>query len=227
MSKPNSFIFDFDSTIVSIETLDTLIKQNLRDDEGKRRIDEITTRAMNGELDFNASIIARLRLAGATVEHFSQMARHIGDFLTPGIADLLNFLERKGQELFIVSGGFLEIIRPVAARLGIPDENCFANEYIADADGNVVGLKEGPLIYEGGKSAVVRGLRERNRLPGVVVMLGDGMSDYRVYAEGLADLFVGCGFHVARPNVRAYSPLFADTPDALWTCLGCASEITE
>ncbi|MDR3279525.1 MAG: HAD-IB family phosphatase, partial [Synergistaceae bacterium] len=193
LGRPNSFIFDFDSTIVTIETLDTLIKKNLKDDEDRRRIDDITTRAMNGELDFNASITLRLSLARVTTEHFAQMARQIEDFLTPGMADFLNFLRRKGQQLFVVSGGFLEIIRPITVRFDIPESNCFANEYVHDADDNVVGVKDGPLIYEDGKSTVVRELIRQNRLPGVIVMLGDGMSDYRVYAEGLADLFIGCG----------------------------------
>ena len=211
----NSFVFDFDSTIVSIETLDTLIKQNLSDEEDQRKIDAITLRAMNGELDFSASLASRLRLSRARVEHFDQMAEQIENFLTAGIDDVLNFLIQRGQKPFIVSGGFGPIIRPVAELLGIPGENCFANEYIADEEGWVIGVKEGPLAHEGGKSTVLRALKEQGRLPGSVVMLGDGMSDYQVYADGLADVFVGCGFHVVRPNVRSHSPVFVETPAAL------------
>jgi D-3-phosphoglycerate dehydrogenase len=215
MAERNSFVFDFDSTIVAVETLDTLIKQNLNDEEDRRRIDEITLRAMNGELDFSASLASRLRLSRARTEHFARMAGQIGDLLTPGMDDVLSFLARRGQKLFIVSGGFAEIVRPIAELFGIPDEDCFANEYVADDKGCVVGVKDGPLAHEGGKSAVVHALREQNRLPGAVVMLGDGMSDYQVYADGLADLFIGCGFNVARPNVRTSSPVFLETPAAL------------
>ncbi|MDR1621501.1 MAG: HAD-IB family phosphatase [Synergistaceae bacterium] len=211
METRNSFVFDFDSTLVSIETLDTLIKQNLSGEDDRRKIDEITLRAMNGELDFSASLASRLRLSRAKTEDFAQMAARIEGFLTPGMDDILDFLARRGQKPFIVSGGFTQIVRPVAKLFGIPDEDCFANEYIADGNGCVVGVKEGPLAREGGKSEVLRALREQNRLPGTVVMLGDGMSDYQVYADGLADLFIGCGFHVARPNVRACSPVFVET----------------
>ncbi|MDR3229895.1 MAG: hypothetical protein LBT65_00500, partial [Synergistaceae bacterium] len=93
------------------------------------------------------------------------------------------------------------------------------NEYLSDADGSVTGVREGPLVHEGGKSAVVRELKRENRLPGLVVMLGDGMSDYAVHADGLADLFIGCGFNVVRPNVKARSPLFMETPAALLSFL--------
>ncbi|MDR1874388.1 MAG: HAD-IB family phosphatase [Synergistaceae bacterium] len=217
-ARRNSFIFDFDSTIVAVETLDTLIRRNLSGEEG-RRIDDITRLAMNGEMDFSDSLAARLRLGRVRREDFARMAGEIMNFLTPGMEGVLKFLTRKGQALFIVSGGFVEIIRPVAQFFDIPDDHCFANEYIADAGGRVVGVRDGPPAREGGKSEIVRRLREQNRLPGVVVMLGDGMSDYRVYADGLADLFIGCGFNVARPNVKARSPIFVESAAALLALL--------
>ena len=220
MEERNSFVFDFDSTLVSIETLDTLIKQNLSGEEDRRKIDEITLRAMNGELDFSASLASRLGLSRLKTEHFAQMAGRIENFLTPGMDDILNFLAERGQKLFIVSGGFTEIVRPIAERFGIPGEDCFANETIVDGNDRVPGVKEGPLAQEGGKSAILRGLRQENRLPGTVVMVGDGMSDYQVYADGLADLFVGCGFHVVRPQVRARAPVFVETPAQLQSLLG-------
>ncbi|MDR3230369.1 MAG: HAD-IB family phosphatase, partial [Synergistaceae bacterium] len=174
MARRNSFIFDFDSTIVTLETLDTLIKRNMERDEDRKKIDDITTRAMNGELDFNASITTRLRISRAHRSHFARMAAEIGDFLTPGMGEVLNFLNRKKQKLFIVSAAFSEIVRPVAKLFDIPLDDCFANEYLSDADGSVIGVREGPLVHEGGKSAVVRELKRENRLPGLVVMLGDG-----------------------------------------------------
>jgi phosphoserine phosphatase len=222
--RTNSFLFDFDSTLVSIETLDTLLKRAAGDEETRRKIDDITARAMNGELDFDTSLRSRLRAAGARAEHFAQMAAGITDFLTPGIEDAVSFLRSRGQDVFILSGGFREIVLPAARRLGISEENCLANDYITDADGRVSGAKENPLAHEGGKKLAVRALRERGRLRGTVVMLGDGMSDYDVYAEGLAGLFVGCGFHAVRPNVKAAtakaaSAVFAETAGELLSFL--------
>jgi D-3-phosphoglycerate dehydrogenase len=181
---------------------------------------------MNGELDFDASLSERLRLARARAEDFARMAGEIEVFLTPGMGGILDSLRRRGQELFIVSGGFTEIVRPAARLFGIPGENCFANEYVADEYGNVVGVRrENPLAHEGGKQRVLRMLREQNRLPGTVVMLGDGMSDYRVCADGLADLFIGCGFNAVRPNVKAAAEsnanaIFVESAAALRPLLG-------
>ena len=220
MERRNSFVFDFDSTLVTVETLDTLLKNCLSDDETLRRIDDITTRAMNRELDFDASLSERLRLARARAEHFTRMAGEIADFVTPGMDDVLDFLKQRGQELFIVSGGFTEIVRPVAGLFGIPGGHCFANDYAAGKDGNVTGvLPENPLANEGGKQRVLRLLREENCLPGTVVMLGDGMSDYGVYSEGLAGFFIGCGFNVVRPRVKAAAPVFVETTAALRSLL--------
>jgi D-3-phosphoglycerate dehydrogenase len=197
-------VFDFDSTLVTIETLDTLIKRSLTGPDGGRKrrlIDGITLKAMNGEMDFNESITTRLRISEVRAEHFAAMASEIAEFITPGIEDVVDLLRRSDAALFIVSGGFDEIIAPVADRLGVPLENCFANRYIADADGNVTGLCDGPLTREGGKTEVVKAIR--GKTDGPVVMLGDGMSDYRVFADGAADFFVGCGFSAVRPNVLA------------------------
>jgi phosphoserine phosphatase SerB len=220
VARRNSFVFDFDSTLVTIETLDTLLKNCASDDETRRRIDDITARAMNGELDFGASLSGRLRLAKVRTEHFTQMAGKIADFITPGMDDVLDFLRRKGQELFIVSGGFTEIVRPAAGLFGVPEDHCFANDCIAGEDGDVTGVRtENPLAHEGGKQEILRALKKENRLPGTVVMLGDGMSDYAVYADGLAGLFVGCGFNVVRPRVKAAAPVFVETTAALRSLL--------
>jgi D-3-phosphoglycerate dehydrogenase len=220
MARRNSFVFDFDSTLVTIETLDTLLKSCLSDDGTRRRIDDITARAMNGEMDFDASLSERLRLAKVKAAHFARMAGEIADFVTPGMDGVMDFLRRKDQELFIVSGGFTEIVRPVAGLFGVPEGHCFANDYITGADGFVTGVRaENPLAHEGGKQRVLRALREENRLPGTVVMLGDGMSDYGVYADGLAGFFIGCGFSAVRPGVKAAAPVFMETAAELLSLL--------
>ncbi|GHS85648.1 phosphoserine phosphatase [Synergistales bacterium] len=205
LDRKNSFIFDFDSTLVSIEALDTLVKSRLKDAESDavRRIDDITRRSMNGDLSFDESLRLRFESVKMRVEHFKQMGREICASLTDGMEELLKDLIARGQELFIVSGGFYDIINPVATRLGVPPENVFVNELITGPDGRVIGVKESPLAHEGGKAEVVRILKEQGRLPGKIIMLGDGMSDCGVFSNGLSDFFIGCGFHVARPKVMA------------------------
>lgn len=47
--------------------------------------------------------------------------------LSPGIAELVEILESRVVDIYLVSGGFREIIRPVAEKLQIPTSNIFAN----------------------------------------------------------------------------------------------------
>lgn len=220
LSIPNSFIFDFDSTVVSIETLDTIVKSKINDRDAERKIDEITCRCMNGEMDFNASLTARLQAVKLNSEDFKAAAATITDYIVPGMEDAFAFLRENGQDLFIISGGFIELVKPVAQKLGISLTNCFANDYIVDDDDNVIGVMDTPLAYDKGKVNIVRNLREQSCLRGRTVMIGDGMSDYDVFKEKQADIFIGCGFTAARPKVKENSPFFVSSPAELIALLG-------
>jgi len=44
-----------------------------------------------------------------------------------GIERLVKLLQRRGVAIYLISGGFREIIIPIANLLGIPKENVFAN----------------------------------------------------------------------------------------------------
>ena len=119
-------IFDFDSTIVSIETLDFLISDIAR--QGNSKIHEITNRAMSGNLSFGESLKMRFASAQLTKKYIIQMQSIICEYITPGVVK--SFIKLKDTyDLYIISGGFLEIIHPVAEKLQIPKKNCFANEF--------------------------------------------------------------------------------------------------
>jgi phosphoserine phosphatase len=211
LEEINSFIFDFDSTLVTVETFDDMIKNSTRDEKIRRQIDEITDRAMNGELDFHESITSRFRAAKLTKKHFDDAAQSICKHITPGIEDAINFLCKKKQKIFILSAGFIRVVLPVADKFNIPRENCFANNVEIDDGGNIVSLVESPLIYDGGKNKILSELKNSGILAGKIVMLGDGMSDCKTYLEGFSDYFIGCGFNVAREKVKNNSKIFVNT----------------
>ena len=62
--KENIFlIIDFDSTIISCETLDELSNLSLQDDLKKiNQIKNITDRAMNGNIEFTQALNDRLNI---------------------------------------------------------------------------------------------------------------------------------------------------------------------
>jgi len=208
-----NLIFDFDSTIVGTETLDELVKSKLETSEQQAEIDAITLAAMDGRLDFHASITRRFAVANLTAEDFKCIARNITGKITPGFVELICARQERRDEIFIVSGGFIDTIMPIASILGIPRENCFANDCEEVPSG--LCLVEGPLLYDGGKNIVVRALKVAGRLPGRTVMIGDGMSDFGVFASGDADDFIGFGAHVVRPRVLENAPNFAMTAEEL------------
>ena len=211
--ETNSFIFDFDSTIVTTETLDDLIKSVLPEDDHalKAQIDETTHRCMNGEISFNQSITTRLSLAHLTRQDFHAMAIKTLKDVTEGIDLIIKDLLLNGQNVFIVSGGFMEVILPTAELLGIPAANCFANTCLFDENDTVIGLMDSPLAHEGGKIKIIQTLKNDGKLPGKIIMIGDGMSDFSVLENGYADSFIGCGFNACRPSVLEKAPHFAHT----------------
>lgn len=51
--------------------------------------------------------------------------------LTPAIQELVNVLQNKQKaDVFLVSGGFRELIEPVASLIGVPKSHIYANRLI-------------------------------------------------------------------------------------------------
>jgi len=109
----------------------------------------------------------------------------------------LRFFRENADRIVILSGGFREIIAPLAAHLHIPPEQVLCNDLLYDAEGRVAGVDErNPLSQAGGKPVVIRALG----LPGPVVMIGDGWTDAEVRLDGAADRFHAFTEIVRREN---------------------------
>jgi phosphoserine phosphatase len=73
---------------------------------------------MNGEIDFVDALRARVAtLAGLTQSDIDEVQRTIT--LTPGARTLVETLHRLGIHVGLVSGGFIEVVAPIAQSLGI------------------------------------------------------------------------------------------------------------
>ncbi len=106
-------IADMDSTIVTGETLDELAGfAGIRD-----QIAAITSRAMNGELDFKAALRERVAmLRGLPIDALEKTWRRVR--LTPGARELVATMRARGALTALVSGGFSFFTGKVAAELG-------------------------------------------------------------------------------------------------------------
>ena len=163
-------VMDVDSTLITAEVIDLLA-----DAAGSgRRVAEITERAMHGELDFASSLRERVAtLAGLRAGVLSEVTHAIS--FSPGAQDLVAAARASGAKVGVVSGGFIEVVRPLAEAVGI--DYAVANR-LEVADGLLTGRTRGEIIDRQAK------LRHTRRYAGLaaadmaeVVAVGDGAND--------------------------------------------------
>jgi len=208
------FIFDFDSTLVRIETLEALADIALSDAPDaaakKAEIAALTDQAMSGEVDFGTALRRRLALLGLNRGHVEALADRVLDEASASIRRNVDFFERHAERVYILSGGFREVIAPLAARLGIAAEHVLCNDLIYDAEGRVTGVDDAnPLSRDNGKPEVIKALN----LTGPVVMVGDGWTDAEVKLAGAADRFYAFTEVVSRSKVVAVADATAASLD--------------
>lgn len=211
-AQPASFIIDFDSTIVTVESLDELAAIALRgrEDRGRviARLQEITDLGMAGKLPFDESLARRLALFAPSQAHLHELTTKLIHCITPSFWENREWLARNADRIFVISGGFEECIVPVIIRLGLKPEHVLANSFIVDGRGRVVGHDaERYLSQAGGKVRQVEALG----LGHPVTVIGDGYTDYEIRASGLADSFWYFAENVIRPNVREKADKVAES----------------
>jgi D-3-phosphoglycerate dehydrogenase len=190
MSARPTLIFDFDSTLVAFETLEALADIALADspeaEKTRAEIADLTDKAMAGELAFGEALRRRLALLPLTRAHVAALAETAPGHLTASVRRNLNFFQQHKGKVIILSGGFREVIAPVAEMLGVSPDRVLCNDLVYDAEGRVTGVDDAnPLSQADGKPAVIHALK----LSGRVVMIGDGWNDAEVKIAGAADAF--------------------------------------
>jgi phosphoserine phosphatase len=171
---------DMDSTIISVECID-----ELADFAGvKAEVAAITERAMQGELDFEGALIARVALLRGLPE--SVLARCYAErvHLNPGARILVRTMAALGAETALVSGGFTFFSARVAEAAGFSSNA--ANRLVV-ADGVLTGEVARPIL---GREAKLAALQSRATALGIgpdaVLAVGDGANDSAmVSAAGL------------------------------------------
>lgn len=196
-----TFILDFDSTLVTVESLDELARQSLVNHADKHQImqhlEHITHRGMTGEITFDESLQSRLRLFAATNADITGLSNYLLAHISPSALRAHDWFAKNRDHLYIVSGGFEEYILPVAEKLGIRADHVYANrfEYL---DNTVVGFDDKRRTsQQGGKAAQLAALK----LSHPIIAIGDGYTDYEMKAKGLADEFWAFTESVERPQV--------------------------
>lgn len=204
-------IIDFDSTLVKVEALDMLAERVLRENENRDEIvgeiKKITELGMNGEISFPESLGRRIKLIQATKEIIAEVGEEIKKQISDSILVNLGFFKNNKENIFIISGGFKDLIFPTAEVLGIYPKNILANDFVFDERGNLIGIDgENLMAKENGK---VNQLKVLN-LTGELIMVGDGWTDYQTKEFGVVDKFIAYTENVTRKKVLREADFLAD-----------------
>jgi len=208
--KTNIF-FDFDSTILTIESLDFLIAQS--NPEIAKEVEEITNKGMNGQISLFESISARLKLAKIKQNNLQEIAKQMPIYITPGLQEIIANLQEKEAknelEIFIVSGGLTSLILPVAQFLKIKLHNIFANSPIFNSQNVICAIDDkNPLAHNGGKLKIIHQINQKN-LARKNIIIGDGYTDLEVNLLAPEIDFIGFGCNISRDKVQNNAKFFA------------------
>ena len=194
-------VLDADSTLIREEAIELLAELA----GSLEHVTEVTERAMRGELDFAESLRERVAtLAGLDVDALASARERMTP--TDGVHELVDRVHAAGGLVGVVSGGFHELLDPLADRLGL--DFCRANRLEVDG-GRLTGRVDGPIVDAAAKA---RALDEWAGASGIArtrtVAVGDGANDLQML--GVAAL--GVAF-CAKPVVREQADVAIDTPD--------------
>jgi len=193
------FVFDFDSTLVQVESLPELARISLRHHperaERFREVERITELTASGKMSMAEGIALRIELASAHRKHVDSLIRVLRRSLTPSIKRNRLFFKNYRSQIFVLSNGFQEFIGPVLETLGLNPHHLFANTLIFDDRGYVIGFdSRNPLVHQDGKARVLKSLQ----LVGECLVIGDGFSDVQIKEAGLATRFYAFTENVRR-----------------------------
>ena len=163
-------VMDVDGTLIRQEGIDLLAQEA----GVGEKVAEITAQAMNGKLDFTASLEARVALLkGLETSIFPKILEQME--VTPGAETLIMELHQRGYKVGLVSGGFHEVIDPIARSLGI--DLVRANR-LQVSDGHLTGKVLGEIITPERKKESLLTWAKENHVPqSQTIAMGDGAND--------------------------------------------------
>ena len=212
-SSRKLIIFDVDSTLIQEEVIDLLAARANVSEE----VSTITAASMRGEIDFTSSLAKRVSLlTGLSADDLITVRSEI--HLSDGATNLIKFLQSQGHIVAAVSGGFVEVLEPLMAEIGITNYHANKLEII---DGKLTGKIIGAIVDSKTKSETLVKFANQFKIPMTeTVAIGDGANDM----EMLQSAGVGIAFN-AKPKLKEIADIVLDIPnlDAVIYLLGMSN----
>ena len=186
-------VMDVDGTLILEEVIDLLGKEAGREEE----ISQITSRAMQGELDFESSLRKRVSLLeGLPVSVFDKVFNTI--HLTSNAQEFISILQNNGILVGLVSGGFTPIVERLAKSLDIA---YFSANQLEVKDGLLTGKLVGQIISPEVKKDTLEQWRKELKLSKErTIAIGDGANDlFMLKSAGLGIAF--CAKEVLKQEI--------------------------
>ncbi len=196
--KKSLLIADMDSTMIEQECIDELAAEAGVGDH----VADITARAMNGELDFEAAIIERVGLLKDLALTVIDQVLETRITLAPGGKELVGTMKANGAYCALVSGGFVQFTQAIGAKLGFDETRA---NILIQQNGHLTGEVARPIL---GREAKVEALYALAPDPSQALAVGDGANDLGMIAAA----GMGVALH-AKPVVAAAAPLRIDHAD--------------
>jgi len=195
LSKPGCLFMDMDSTLIQCECIDEIAGcLGIRE-----KISAITRRAMEGELDFTASLRGRVKLLRGLKADVLRQVYDERILLNEGAEKLIATLHDRGWKVGLVSGGFTFFTDLLKDRLGL---DFAAGNRLETTDKELTGNLLGPIIDANAKrQALIRQAKAWDIPMTQTVAMGDGANDLPM----LNAAALGVAFH-AKPKVREVAP---------------------
>ena len=194
-------VLDVDSTLIENEVIELLAAEA----GSLAEVEDITFRAMNGELDFEESLRARVAtLVGLGDSVFATARAQVT--VTRGVPELISGVREAGGRVGVVSGGFHEVLDPIGEDLGLDYWRANRLEIV---DGVLTGGLTGPIIDAAAKATTLTEWAADAGIPlSSTVAVGDGANDLMMM--GIAGLAIGFD---AKAPVRDLAGVLIDDRD--------------
>jgi phosphoserine phosphatase len=192
--------FDLDNVLIDGEVIDEMAKVTGVEEE----ISKITSKAMEGDLDFETALKERVALLkGASVEEINKVMMEIP--LMKGAKESVSQLKKRGYKIATITGSFDVIAQRMKDELDL--DYTYSNS-LSEKDGVLTGKVTGPLVRGSKKDVLNEIMALENISAEECAAVGDGANDISMLEE--ANL--GIAFN-AKPILKEMADVIVEKKD--------------